>query len=188
MTGQTPSFKPGKTFGDKAAETLAVAIVGIALTQSGKLVKRMADSRKAPKSRYVTIYHDIDKVRNIGEKALTLGDKGPADERQRMVAQSAVLCDTLHEQLAALRLSPATQKTSMLDTAARTAIKDADSLTVALNRWALNSSDVTQTHTLQQAVVAIDASEDALVSFLGKTPRKRPWQRGKEHSSDDNSI
>jgi len=188
MTGQTPSFKPGKIIGDKAAEALGAAIVGIALTQSGKLVKRMADSRKAPKAHYVTIYHHIDKVRNIGEKALTLGDKDPADERQRMVAQSAALCDALHEQLAALRLSPATQKTSMLDTAARTAIKDADSLAVALNRWALNSSDASLTQTVQQAVVAIDASEDALVSFLGKTPRKRPWQRGKEHSSDDNPI
>ena len=188
MTGQTPSSKPTKIIGNKAAEALGAAIVGVAIQQTGKVFKRVADSRKAPKSRYVAIYHHLDKVRNIGEKALTLGDKGPADERQRMVAQSAALCDALHEQQAALRLSPATQKTGMLDTAARTAIKDADSLAVALNTWALNSSDASQTQALRQAVLAIDASEDALVSFLGKAPRRRPWQRGKEHSSDDNPI
>lgn len=189
MTGQIPTPKPiSSTAKNAAAQALGTAIVGVAIQQTGKLVKRAADSRKGPKSRYVTIYHHIDKVRNIGEKALALGSHSPAEERQRMVAQSAVLCDALHEQLAALRLSPATEKTSMLDTAARTAIKDADSLATALNRWAPNSSDSSQIEALQQAVRAIDASEDALVSFLGKAPRRRPWKKGKEHSPDDNPI
>ena len=92
MTGQTPSpkptntVKPTSTVKNAAAQALGSALVGIAIQQTGKLVNRMADSRKGPKSRYVAIYHHIDKVRNIGEKALTLGSHGPADERQRMVA------------------------------------------------------------------------------------------------------
>jgi hypothetical protein len=179
MTGQTPPPKPANTVKNAALQAAGSAMVGIAIQQTGKIFKRLADSRKVPKSRYVAIYHHIDKVRNIGEKALTLDSNGPADERQRMVAQAAALCDALHEQLAALRLSSATQKTGMLDTTARAAIKDADGLAAALNRWALNSSDASQTQALQQAVRAIDASEDALVSFLGKAPRGRPRERGK---------
>lgn len=179
MTEQMPPPKSASTVKDAALRAAGTAIVGIAIQQSGKIFKRLADSRKDPKSRYVAIYHHIDKVRNIGEKALTLDGKSSADDRQRMVAQSAALCDALHEQLAALRLSLATQKTGMLDTAARTATKDADDLATALSRWALNSSDASQTLALQQAVRAINASEDALVSFLGKAPRKRPWERGK---------
>jgi hypothetical protein len=179
MTGQTPFPKPTNTVKNAALQAAGTAMVGIAIQQTGKIFKRLSDTRKDPKSRYVAIYHHLDKVRNIGEKALTLDSKGPADERQRMVAQSAALCDAMHEQLAALRLSPATQKTGTLDTAARTAIKDADGLAAALNRWALNSSDASQTQTLQQAVRALDASEDALVSFLGKVPRRRRWEKGK---------
>jgi hypothetical protein len=179
MTEQMPPPKSAGTVKDAALRAAGGAIVGIAIQQSGKIFKHLTDSRKDPKSRYVAIYHHIDKVRNIGEKALALDGKGSADERQRMVAQSAALCDAVHEQLAALRLSPATQKTGMLDTAARTAIKDADDLATALSRWALNSSDASQTPALQQAVRAVNASEDALVSFLGKAPRKRPWERGK---------
>ena len=187
MTEQTPRSKPASTIGNAAAQALGSAIVGVAIQQAGKLVKRMADSRSGPKSRYLTIYHHIDKVRNIGEKALALGDEGPAEERQRMVAQSAELCDALHEQLAVLRLSPTPEKASMLDSAARSAIKDADSLAAALTKWALNSSDTSLSQTLQEAVQAIDASEDALVSFLGKVPRRRPWEKGNERSPDDNS-
>ena len=153
--------------------------MGVAIQQTGKLIKRMADSHGSPKPRYLTIYHHIDKVRNLGEKALALGDECPAEERQRMVAQSAELCDALHEQLAVLRLSPATEKTSMLDSAARSAIKDADSLAAAFSKWALNSSDASLSQALREVVEAIDASEEALVSFLGKVPRRRLWERGK---------
>jgi hypothetical protein len=185
---KTPSAKPTTTIGNAALQAFGGALVGVAFQQTGKLVKSMADRRKHPRLRYVAIYHNIDKVRNIGEKALTLDDKGAADQRQRMAAQSAALCDALHEQLAALRLSPATQKAGMLDTAARTAIKDADSLAAALNKWAMNTSGASQTRTLQQAVLAIDASEDTLVSFLGKAPRRRPWERKNQRSSDDKPI
>ena len=75
-----------------------------------------------------------------------------------------------------------------LDTAARTAIKDADSLSAALNKWALNTSDASQTRALRQAVLAIDASEDTLISFLGKAPRSRPWERKNQRSPEDKPI
>ena len=184
---RAPSPKPTTTVGNAALQALGGALVGLAFQQTGKLVKRMADRRKHPML-YVAIYHNIDKVRNIGEKALTLDGKGAADQRQRMAAQSAALCDALHEQLAALRLLPAAQKTAILDTVARTAIKDADSLAAALNKWALNTSDASQTRTLRQAVLAIDASEDTLISSLGKAPRNRPWKRKNQRNPDDKLI
>jgi len=179
MTENRPPTKPTSTFGNAAAQTLGAAVAGVALTGAGKLVKELADRRRNPRLRNEAIYHHLDKVRNIGEKALALDNASPADERQRMVADSAALCDALHEQLAVLRLSPTTQKPGVLD-AARTAIRDADSLAAALNTWALNSSDASKTQALQQAVRAIDASETALLSCMGKTPRRRPWKRGEQ--------
>jgi hypothetical protein len=176
-----PPTKPTttSTFGNAAAQALGAAVVGVAINETGKLVKRLADRRSSPRQRKEAIFRHLDKVHNIGEKALALDNAISADERQRMAADSVALCDALHEQLTVLRLSATAQKSGVLD-AARTAIRDADGLAAALNKWAMSSSDVGKTQALQQAVRAIDASETALLSCMGKAPRRRPWKRGEQ--------
>ena len=87
-----------------------------------------------------------------------------------MVTDSTTLRNALHDQLAALRVSYAGQQSDVLD-AAQTAAKDVDRLVAALNKWVLSPSGAGQAQALEQAVQAVDASENALLSRMGKTQR-----------------
>lgn len=161
---------------DKAADT--------AVSGATKPLTKMVDQRKKNRLRNEAIYRLLDKVRVIGEAALALGDEAHDDERQRMVKDSAALRDALHEQLADLRLSSGAQKSEVLD-AIQVAIADADRLVTALNKWALNSSNARPTTALQEAVGALDISENALLSALDKSRRKRSGKGENGHVSGD---
>ncbi len=165
-----------KAFVDKAAEG---AIKGAAKPFQGK-----ADQRRKNKLRNEDIYRLLNKVRVIGEAALALGDEAQDDERQRMVKESAALRGALHEQLADLRLSSGVQKSEVLD-AIHTAIAGADRLVTALNKWALSSPGSGRTSALREAVQALDASQNALLSTLDKTRRRRPRKGENGHVPDD---
>ena len=161
----------------------ATPLVKAALEHAEKVPQLIAARHRKPKLRNEAIYRHVYKVRVNGEAALALDDGGSTDERQRLVADSAALRDALHDQLADLRLSSAAQKSDVLD-AAQTAIRDTDRLVAALNRWALNSSDASQVVALQQAVRALEVSENALLSCLGKNHRRRPRKGEDDHTSD----
>jgi hypothetical protein len=186
MADKTPTTRRGGTIGAVVLGAVAAPLATAALEQATKLAKAMADRRGKPKLRNEVIYRNLDKVRVIGEAALTLDSEGHDDERQRLVVESAVLRDALHEQLVDLQLSSAAQKPDLLD-AAQTAIGDADRLVAVLNKWALNSSDAGQTRALQQAVQAITASENALLSCMKKAHRGLQRKGQKRGASDDKS-
>jgi len=172
-----------QTIGVMILTAAATPLVKAALEHAEKVPQVIAARRRKPKLRNEAIYRHVYKVRVNGEAALALDDGASNDERQRLVADSAALRDALHDQLADLRLSSAAQKSDLLD-AAQTAIRDTDRLVAALNKWALNSSDASQASALQQAVRALEVSENALLSRLGKNHRWRPRKGGDDHTSD----
>jgi hypothetical protein len=149
-----------------------------ALDQAAKLPGAIADWRRKPRLRNEAIYRRLDKVRVIGEAALALGNEGSNDDRQRMATDATAIRDSLHEILADLRLSSAAQKSDVVD-AVQTAVRDADLLVAALNKWSLNSADSSQTRALQHAVRAVEASENALLASMGKTRRRWPSKGSK---------
>jgi hypothetical protein len=154
MTGKNPLNKQviGAMISSLAASPLARSVweqaksaaleqaTRTALEQVVRLPTAMADRRRKSRLLHEAIYRHLDKVRVIGEAALALGDEGLNEERQRTAGESTALRDALHEQLADWRLSFPAQNSEVLD-AAQTAIKDADCLVSALNKWSLNSSD-----------------------------------------------
>jgi len=152
---------------------VAAPLAKAAFDQAAKLPKAMADRRRKPRLRNEAIYRRLDKVRVIGEAALALEKEGSNDERQRLAADSAALRDALHEILADFRLSSGARKSDVLD-AAQTAVRDVDRLVAVLSKWALNSSDASHMRALQEAVRAVDASENALLTCMDKTRRGRP--------------
>lgn len=185
MTEGGPSNKPAsggpfsrQAIGAAVVTALAAPLAKAAFDQAAKLPKAVADRRRKPRLRNEAIYRRLDKVRVIGEAALALDNEGLNDERQRMAADAAALRDSLHEILADFRLSSSAQKSDVLDTA-QTAIRDVDRLVAALNKRALNSPDSSQASALEQAVQAVDASENALLAGMGKPRRERPSKREK---------
>lgn len=176
-----------QTIGVMILSAAAAPLVKAALEHAEKVPQVIAARRKKPKLRNEAIYRHVYKVRVIGETALALDNEGSNDERRQIVADSAALRDALHDQLADLRLSSAAQKSDVLD-AAQTAIRDTDRLVATLNRWALNSSDASQVSALQQAVRALEASENALLSCMGKNRRWRPRKGEDSRTSDGEPI
>jgi hypothetical protein len=178
MTSDNPSDKQSsgsplnkQTIGAMLLTAAAAPLANAAIQQAAKIPQAMAARRSRPKLRNEAIYHHVYKARVIGEAALSLDSEGSDDERQRMVTDSTTLRNALHDQLAALRVSYAGQQSDVLD-AAQTAAKDVDRLVAALNKWALSPSGAGQAQALEQAVQAVDASENALLSRMGKTQRR----------------
>lgn len=178
MTSNNPSDKPPsgsplnkQTIGVMLLSAAAAPLANAAIQQAAKIPQAMAARRSKPKLRNEALYYHVYKARVIGEAALSLDSESSDDERQRMVTDSTTLRNALHDQLAALRVSYAGQPSDVLD-AAQTAARDVDRLVTALNKWAPNPSGGGQAQALEQAVQAVDASENALLSRLGKTHRR----------------
>jgi hypothetical protein len=178
MTSDNPSDKQSsgsplnkQTIGVMLLTAAATPLANAAIQQAAKIPQAISARRSKPKLRNEAIYYHVYKARVIGEAALSLDSEGSDDERQRMVTDSTILRNELHDQLAALRVSYAGQQSDVLD-AAQTAAKDVDRLVAALNKWALSPSGAGQAQALEQAVQAVDASENALLSRMGKTPRR----------------
>ena len=144
---------------------IVAPLANAAIQQAAKLPKAIADRRRRPRLRNEAIYRRLDKARVIGEGALAMDKDGPNDKRQRTATEAAAHRDALHEVLADFRLSSSAQKSDVLD-AAQTAVRDVDRLVAGLNKWALNSSDSSNTRALQWAVEALNASENALLARM----------------------
>ena len=190
MTDDNPSNKQAsgnpfnrQTIGVMILTAAATPLVKAAVENAEKVPRAIAARRRKPKLRNEAIYRHVYKVRVNGEAALALDNGDSNDERQRLVVDSAALRDALHDQLADLRLSSVSQKSDVLD-AAQTAVRDTDHLVAALNRWALNSSDASRASALQQAVRALEASENALLSCMGKNHRWRLRKGEDDHTPD----
>jgi len=188
MTKTTPSGGSGTPSGKRDIQVeilkaVAAPLALAALHEATKLAKAMADRRGKPRSRNEAIYRDVYKVRVIGETALSLDNESVRDERQHMVEEAVGLRDALHEQLPSLRLSSAAQKSGLLD-AVQTAVGDIDRLVAAMSKWAVKSSDESESLSLQRAVGALRASEDALLTRVHRTHRRRSWRRGEETTAD----
>lgn len=162
---------------DKATDT--------AVTHATKPITGIVDQRRKNRLRNEDIYRLVDKLRVIGEAAVALGEDAGNDERQRIAKDSASLRDALHEQLAELRLSSRAQRSEVLDAIQR-AVADADRLVIALNRWAMNSSVAGSSSALLEVTRALDASENALLSALDKSRRRRPKKDENGRGTDKN--
>lgn len=162
--------------GQKAVveQGIKAAMVGVAA-----LSVSVAKSRRNRRQPAEAVYRLLHKLRVVGEDALALENEGHNDERQRVVTDAAALRDALHEQLLDLHLSAAARKSGVLDVI-EPAVKDADHLMAALNKWALNPADTRPSPALQEAVRDLAASENSLRSHLGKSRRKRTR---KEHNT-----
>lgn len=177
MTSNSSSREPGgrplnkQTIGGILLSAAAAPLVNAAIQQAAKISQDIATRRTKPKLRSEAIYRHLDKVRVVGEAALLLENDGSNEERQRIVTDSTVLRDALHEQLAELRLSSGGQKSDVLD-AAQAATRDVDRLVAVLSKWALNASGIDQIRALEQAIRAVDASENVLLSCMGNTQRR----------------
>jgi hypothetical protein len=173
MDENSPARKRSGNLGNVVATAIAAPLATAALDQAAKLVRAMADRRGQPRSGGEAVYRYLDKMRVIGETALSMDDESPGDDRQRIVADSGALRDALHEELADLRLSSTARGSDVLDAAQR-AVADADRLAAALYKWALRPADASQAHAVNEALQAIGASQDALLSCIGSARRGRP--------------
>jgi hypothetical protein len=163
---------------------VASLLGAVAVDQGRKLADYMIERRKILRAPSEAVYRDLVKLRLVGEAALTLDKESSSVERQRRVVESTNLRDRLHEQLADWRLSSAAQRSDLLG-AAQTAVDEADRLVAVLNKWALHPSDADQTKALQQAVQAVAASANALISGMEKAQRGRLRRGEKGDTSND---
>jgi len=158
-------------------QVIKTAVVGVAA-----LPVLVAKTRRNPRLRSVAIYRLLHKLRVIGEDALALENEGLNDERQRVVTDAAALRDALHDQLLDLHVSAAARKSGVLDVI-EPAVKDADRLMTALNKWALNPA-TRRSPALLEAVRALAVSENALRSHLEQSRRRRARKEQSGRTAD----
>jgi hypothetical protein len=180
------------TYRTQLAKQAGKAVLGIvaplvtqqAVDRATKFARGAAEQRGQLRECGGAIYRHLDKVRVIGETALTLDDDSPSEVRQPLAAEAAALRDSLHAQMADFRLLAAARKLVVLDVA-QAALVESDRLVTELRRWSLRTRDASPTEALRHAVQSLAASQSALLSCLGQPRRMGRKQKAKRDLPDE---